>query len=133
MTGRGYNSNYQIVQAPGYVVINMEMMHDSRIIPLDGRPHVSSEIRGYMGDSRGHWEDDTLVVETTNLRSPGRVVAASTGEHLRLIERFSLVNAETLRYEFTGRGSNDLDEALDRGDFHEAGAGHGSDLRVRVS
>ena len=101
MTGRGYNSNYQIVQAPGYVVINMEMMHDSRIIPLDGRPHVSSEIRGYTGDSRGHWEDDTLVVETTNLRSPGRVVAASTGEHLRLIERFSLVNTATLRYEFT--------------------------------
>ena len=101
MTGRGYNSNYQIVQAPEYVVINMEMMHDARIIPLDGRPHVSSDIRGYMGDSRGHWEGDTLVVETTNVKAPGRIVAASTGEHLRLTERFSRVNTETLRYEFT--------------------------------
>ena len=101
MTGRGYNSNYQIVQSPGYVVINMEMMHDSRIIPLDGRPHVSSEIRELMGDSRGQWEGDTLVVETTNLKTPEREVAASTGEHLRLTERFSQVNAETLRYEFT--------------------------------
>ena len=101
MMGRGYNSNYQIVQAPGYVVINMEMMHDARIIPLDGRPHVSSAIRGYLGDSRGRWEADTLVIETTNVRTPGREVAASTGEHLRLIERLSRVNAETLRYEFT--------------------------------
>ena len=101
MTGRGYNSNYQIVQAPGYVVVNMEMMHDARIIPLDGRPHVSSEIRGYLGDSRGRWEGDTLVVETTNVKTPGRELAASTGEGLRLTERLSRVDAETLRYEFT--------------------------------
>ena len=101
MMGRGYNSNYQIVQSPQYVVINMEMMHDSRIIPMDGRPHVSSDIRGYMGDSRGRWEGNTLVVETTNVTTPGRAVAASTGEHLRLTERFSRLNADTLRYEFT--------------------------------
>ena len=101
MTGRGYNSNYQIVQAPGYVVINMEMMHDARIIPLDGRAHVSSEIRGYLGDSRGHWEGDTLVVETTNIKNPGRELAASSGEHLQLTERFSRADADTLRYEFT--------------------------------
>ncbi len=101
MMGRGYNSNHQVVQAPGYVVINMEMMHDARIIPLDGRPHVSADIRGYLGDSRGRWDADTLVIETTNVKAPGRVVAASTGEHLRLIERLSRVNAETLRYEFT--------------------------------
>ncbi len=101
MMGRGYNSNHQIVQSPGFVVINMEMMHDARIIPLDGRPHVPSDIRAYMGDSRGHWEGETLVVETTNLRPGGRGVTASTGEHLRLTERFSRVNAETLRYEFT--------------------------------
>ena len=100
MLGRGYNSNYQIVQSPDYVVINMEMMHDARIIPLDGRPHVSSEIRSYVGDSRGHWDGDSLVVETTNLRAAGRV-GPSTGEHLRLTERFSRMNAETLRYEFT--------------------------------
>ncbi len=101
MTGRGYNSNYQIVQAPGYVVINMEMMHDARIIPLDGRPHVSSSIRGYLGDSRGRWEGDTLVVETINIKNPGRELAASSGENLRLIERFSRAAADSLRYEFT--------------------------------
>ena len=101
MTGRGYNSNYQIVQSPGYVVINMEMMHDARIIPLDGRPHSSSNIRSNLGDSRGHWEGNTLVVETTNLKAGGREIGASTGEHLRLIERFSRVNASSLRYEFT--------------------------------
>ena len=101
MTGRGYNSNYQIVQAPGFVVINMEMMHDARIVPLDGRPHSPSNIRSYVGDSRGRWEGDTLVVETTNLKAGGRAISASTGENLRLIERFSRPNAETLRYEFT--------------------------------
>jgi hypothetical protein len=100
MTGRGYNSNYQIVQAPGYVAINMEMMHDTRIIPLDGRPHASSEIRSLLGDSRGHWEGSALVVETTNL-IPGGQLSASTGEQLRLIERFTREDDETLRYEFT--------------------------------
>jgi len=105
MTGRGYNSNYQIVQAPGYVAINMEMMHDSRIIPLDGRPHMSPDIRGDLGDSRGHWEGNTLVVETTNLKGGGggggREFGVSTGENLRLVERFTRINADTLQYEFT--------------------------------
>jgi len=101
MTRRGYNSNYQIVQAPGYVVINMEMMHDARVIPLDGRPHVSSSIRGYLGDSRGRWEGETLVVETTNIREPDREVEASSGETLRITERFSRSDDDTLRYEFT--------------------------------
>ncbi len=101
MTGRGYNSNYQIVQAPGYVVINMEMMHDARIIPLDGRPHRPSHIRSYVGDSRGRWEGGALVVETTNLKAGGRATGASTGENLRLVERFSRVGADSLRYEFT--------------------------------
>ena len=72
VTGRGYNSNYQIVQTPGYVAILMEMQHDTRIIPLDGRPHRSPDVRGNLGDSRGHWEGDTLVVETTNLKQGGR-------------------------------------------------------------
>ena len=101
MTGRGYNSNHQIVQAPGYVVINMEMMHDARVVPLDGRAHVPPNIRSGVGDSRGRWEGKTLVVETTNFKSTGREIGASTGEHLRLIERFSRVNAETLKYAFT--------------------------------
>jgi hypothetical protein len=100
MTTRGYNSNYQIVQAPGYVAISMEMIHDARIIPLDDRPHASSAIRSRLGNSRGHWEGSTLVVETTNFTPVGQL-SASTGEQLRLIERFTRENAETLRYEFT--------------------------------
>ncbi len=62
----GYNSYYQIVQTPGYVIILMEMAHDARIIPLDARPHLPSTVHQWMGDSRGHWEGDTLVVDTTN-------------------------------------------------------------------
>ena len=100
MTGRGYNSNYQIVQSPDYVVINMEMMHDARIIRLDGGADLHSDIRSHLGNSRGHWDGDTLVVETTNLRSGGQA-RPSTGEHLRLTERFSRMDANTLRYEFT--------------------------------
>jgi len=68
MMPAGYNADYQIVQGPGYVMILTEMIHDVRIIPLDGRPHVSRNIRQWMGDSRGHWEGDTLVVETTNFQ-----------------------------------------------------------------
>src|SRR6202008_4650198 len=60
-----YNHNYQILQAPGYVVIAVEMIHDARIIPMDGRSHVGSAIKQWLGDSRGHWEGNTLVVETT--------------------------------------------------------------------
>ena len=62
-----YNHNYHILQTPDHVVIRVEMIHDARIIPLDGRPHVDQPIQQWLGDSRGHWEGDTLVVETTNL------------------------------------------------------------------
>ena len=62
----GYNNNVQILQAPGYVTVTHEMMHDTRIIPLDGRPHLSPAIRQYMGDSRGHWDGNTLVIDVTN-------------------------------------------------------------------
>ena len=61
-----YNNNYQILQTPGYVVILHEMIHDARIIPLDGRPHIGQNVRQWFGDSRGRWEGDTLVVDTTN-------------------------------------------------------------------
>src|SRR5205823_6956821 len=66
MVPAGYNNNYQILQTRDYVAISIEMIHDARIIPLDGRPHLPSSIRQWMGDSRGHWEGDTLVVDTTN-------------------------------------------------------------------
>ncbi len=98
MTGRGYNSNYQIVQSAGHVAILMEMMHDTRIIPLDGRPHLPSTVRTALGDSRGHWEGDTLVVETTNLKRGSRNGAT---RELRLVERFTRVAQDTLRYEYT--------------------------------
>ena len=64
-----YNFGNEILQAPGYVIIRNEMIHETRVIPLDGRPHVGKGIRMYMGDSRGHWEGNTLVVETTNLKA----------------------------------------------------------------
>ena len=98
-----YNHNYQILQTPGYVVILVEMIHDARIIPLDGRPHANQRIRQWLGDSRGRWEGDTLVVETTNLAQvAGRtrtVFGASETTHL--VERFTRVDADTIDYEFT--------------------------------
>jgi hypothetical protein len=100
MTGRGYNSNYQILQTPNHVVIHMEMMHDTRIVPLDGRPHVGKSINGYLGDSRGRWEGNTLVVETTNFH-PNRAVGPSGGARTTLTERFTRVDAKTLQYEYT--------------------------------
>ena len=95
----GYNSYYQIVQSSNHVVILMEMMHDARVIPIDGAPHVSDTIRQLHGDSRGHWEGETLVVETTNYSDLGRFWKA--GEEFRLIERFTRVGPDTLHHEIT--------------------------------
>ena len=97
--GAGYNSYSHILQTPGYVVILMEMGHDARIIPLDGRPHIGEDIRQWHGDSRGHWEGDTLVVETTNY-SPKSNFKGS-GENLHLVERFTRVGPTTMHYEVT--------------------------------
>ena len=105
----GYNNTYQIAQAPGVVMIVAEMIHDARIIPLDGRPHLPQNVRQWLGDSRGHWEGDTLVVETTNFNDPtklefGRPPFGSTrgiGDNARLIERFTRTAADTIMYEFT--------------------------------
>ena len=95
----GYNSYYEIVQAPGYVVIRMEMIHDARVIPLDGRAHVGSSIRQWHGDSRGHWEGTTLVVDTTNYSPKSNFRGSS--ETLHVIERFTRVDASTLEYAIT--------------------------------
>jgi len=95
-----YNNTSQIVQAPGYVAIRYEMIHDARIIPLDGRPALAPGIRQYFGDSRGRWEGDTLVVEVTNF--PRHMVNyRGAGADLRLVERFRRVDAQTVRYEVT--------------------------------
>ncbi len=99
MLPQGYNSNYQIVQTPGYVMILFEMAHDTRIIPLDGRPHVSRNIRQWTGDSRGHWEGDTLVIETSNFN--GKNPLRGSSENLRVVERFTRVDADTIQYKFT--------------------------------
>ena len=99
MLPQSYNSNYQILQAPGYVMILFEMAHDVRVIPLDGRPHVPPSIRQWMGDSRGHWEGDTLVVETTNFS--GKNPLRGSSENMRVTERFTRVDADMIRYQFT--------------------------------
>ena len=97
MTPGPYNNNVQLFQSPGYVVVFTEMVHDARIIPLDGRPHLS--IRQWRGDSRGHWEGDTLVVETNNFKRETSLPGSSANPHL--IERFTRTDPDTLLYEFT--------------------------------
>jgi hypothetical protein len=94
-----YNNNYQIVQAPDYFLIVHEMNHDARIVPLDGRPHVSSTIREWWGDARGHWEGNTLVVESTNFSDKTNFRGSSSG--LRLVERFTRTGPDTIDYQFT--------------------------------
>ena len=98
----GYNNTYHILQTPGQVAILNEMVHDVRFVPLDGRPHIDQHIRQWNGDSRGHWENETLVVETTHYSDkttwrgfPG------VGRTLRAVERFTRVDADTIDYQFT--------------------------------
>jgi hypothetical protein len=83
-----YGNSYRIVQAPGYVAITYEMIHETRVIPLDGRPHLTARLRNYMGDARGRWEGDTLVVETTNFRDE-TAYRGSNAATLKLVERFT--------------------------------------------
>jgi hypothetical protein len=99
MMDAGYNSNYHIVQGPGYVMILTEMIHDARVIPLDGRPEPSPNIRQWMGISRGRWEGNTLVVETTNFN--GKNPFAGSSENMRVTERFTRVSADVIQYRFT--------------------------------
>jgi hypothetical protein len=98
-----YNHNYQILQAPGFVVISVEMIHDARIIPMDGRAHVSSNIKQWLGDARGHWEGNTLVVETTNLRDVDQrnVAVFGTTERGKVIERFTRLGPDVMDYQIT--------------------------------
>jgi len=99
MLPAGYNSMYQIVQAPGYVMILTEMIHDARIIPLDGRPHLPPDVRQWMGDPRGHWEGDTLVIDTTNFTN--KTSFRGSSENLHLVEKFTLTDPQTILYQFT--------------------------------
>jgi len=99
MLPQSYNSNYQIVQTSGYVMILFEMAHDVRIIPLDGRPHVPAAVQQWIGDSRGRWDGDTLVIETTNFN--GKNPLRGSSDHMRVTERLTRVDADTIRYRFT--------------------------------
>ena len=101
----GYNNNFQILQTPGYIAILQEMIHEVRIIPLDGRPHLNPAIRMWLGDSRGRWEGDTLVVETTNydddIRFNSYYCCRGSGANQRIVERFTRIDADTIDYRFT--------------------------------
>jgi hypothetical protein len=99
MLPEAYNSNIQIHEGPGYVAILQEMIHDVRIVPLDGSPHPGPKIRQYMGDSRGRWEGKTLVVDTTNFN--GRTAFRGSSANLHVVERFTRLDAGSMLYEFT--------------------------------
>jgi hypothetical protein len=102
-----YNNNYSIFQTPGFVTILVEMNHDARIIPLDGRPHLSSRIQQWVGDSRGRWEGETLVVDTTNLKFNDKsrfgvgFLGGLSDHNLHVVERFTRTDANTLTYQAT--------------------------------
>ena len=104
LPGNLYNKGNQILQAPGYVAIRNEMVHETRVIPLDGQPHVGQNVRTYMGDGRGHWEGNTLVVETTNFKNNigmNGIPAALLTESLRIVERFTRTAPDELSYDAT--------------------------------
>jgi hypothetical protein len=99
MTPSAYNNNMQIFQTPNHVAILNEMIHDARIVPLDGRPHLPEQLRQWLGSSRGRWEGNTLVVETINRRDESSFRGA--GRNLKLTERFTRADVDTLMYEAT--------------------------------
>jgi len=96
-----YGNGVYIVQSPGYMAITYEMVHDTRIIPIDGRPHIGATVQQYMGDARGHWDGDTLVVETANFTDKTAIYGTRHSAALRLVERFRRLDAETLEYQAT--------------------------------
>ena len=105
-----YNNGNQIVQSPGYVVFRNEMIHEARVIPLDGRPHVNSKVQMFMGDSRGHWEGNTLVVETTNFTDKDAIGSNGAGypgdpgyhsDRLKVVERFTRLSNDKMEYRAT--------------------------------
>ena len=97
--GAGYNSYFQIFQSPKVVALEMETIHDTRLIPLDGSPHLPANVRTWLGDSRGHWEGDTLVVDTTNFTDKTHYRGAD--QNLHVVERFTRTGPGALQYRFT--------------------------------
>ena len=129
MTPSAYNNNMQLFQTPDHVVLVTEMVHTARIIPLDGSPRLDPDVRQWSGDSRGYWEGETLVVETRNFADKRRW--RGTTESMRLVERLTRVDAETLVYEFTVTDPETLDELVDS--VGADGAEPGANVRVRLS
>ena len=145
-----YNNTVQLFQTPDYVVIFNEMVNHARIVPLNGRPHLAPEVRQWLGDSRGRWENDTLVVETTNFHSSRQLGFAweytNVGANettAGLVERFTRVDADTVAYEFTlddpGTGTKpwsgtlpltEIDEGLFEYACHEGNYGMTNMLRA---
>ena len=120
MNPSAYNNNVHIFQTEDYVAILNEMVHDARIIPIgrpmDGRPHLPRQIRLWRGDSRGHWEGDTLVVDTTNFID--QTSFRGTGPGVHLVERFTRVETDKLLYEYTIDDPESFERTLVRGDSH---------------
>jgi hypothetical protein len=125
MLPRNYNNGVRIVQSPGYVVILLEMAHEARIIPTDGRPVLDPTIKQWMGESRGHWEGNTLVVETTNFNGrpamtnagvPGSPPLTPSTENMRFTERFTRTDNDTIEYQMTVNAP----EILSTGSFSAA-------------
>jgi hypothetical protein len=101
MLAGAYNNNYQIVQSPGTVMILVEMLHSPRIIPLDARPQLPQQVRQLEGSSRGRWDGDTLVIETTNFTDMFMFASQGASPDMKLTERFTRVSDDTLMYRFT--------------------------------
>jgi hypothetical protein len=99
MLGAGYNNYYQIVQTPTTFAVNMEMRHDTRMVNIASRPHLPKSVRLWLGDPVGRWEGDTFVVDTTNFRHDSPVAGATATDTTHMVERFSRVAPDTLKYE----------------------------------
>jgi hypothetical protein len=117
MLPAGYNNGIRIVQAPAFIVIEVEEIHEARIIPVDGRPHAAPVVRSWTGDPRGHWEGDTLVVDSTNFNGrgwlsthagSGRLRGTPTSDGLHIVERFTLTNRDTVQWEMTVDDPNEF-------------------------
>ena len=131
-----YNNGTQIVQGPGYVAIRYEMIHETKIIPLDGSPHPGKNIKSYMGDSRGHWEGNTLVIETTNFLGDKNGIGLNGGgtphsADMVLTEKWTRVAPDMMDYDSHHQRSGNLDCAVDHPDASAAEPGVPA-VRVRL-
>ena len=131
MTPTAYNNNYQIVQSQDHVAVIAEMIHDARVIPLRPQPHIAPSIRQWLGDSRGRWEGDTLVVDVTNMTDQASFRGSTANLHVT--ERYTRTGPDTLHYEVTLEDARGMERALEVLHRPRARSRPGPRLRVRVS